>query len=105
MTDSGPSRRQSFQGTLEEALEWLDARNPDSSVVMRLRERAKWLESRSFATLDGSIEREAADTIERLLTFIRDRVGAGSAEILSKMQVFIRDETTTGDGGGQGGNY
>lgn len=37
------------------------------SIVIRLQERAKWLESRSFATLDASIEREAASTIEELL--------------------------------------
>lgn len=34
------------------------------SVVVRLRERANWLESRSFAVLDGSMEREAADMLE-----------------------------------------
>jgi len=37
------------------------------SIGIRLRERAKWLESRSFATLDASIEREAASTIDELL--------------------------------------
>ena len=37
------------------------------SIIIRLQERAKWLESRSFATLDASIEREAASTIEELL--------------------------------------
>ena len=37
---------------------------PVDCIVMRLRERAKWLESRSFATLHGTIEREAADMLE-----------------------------------------
>ena len=35
-------------------------------VVRRLRERAAWLESRSFAELHGTIEREAADRLEQL---------------------------------------
>ena len=32
----------------------------------RLREKAAWLQSRSFAVLDGSVCREAADKIEEL---------------------------------------
>jgi len=35
-------------------------------ITSRLIERAKWLESRSFAELHGDIEREAADIIQDL---------------------------------------
>jgi len=35
-------------------------------LVIRLRERASWLESRSFAELHGDIERQAANAIEEL---------------------------------------
>lgn len=40
---------------------------PEETLVARLRERASWLESRSFAELHGDIEREAAGVIERLV--------------------------------------
>lgn len=39
---------------------------PVGDIVLRLRERAMWLESRSFARLTADIEREAADVIEGL---------------------------------------
>lgn len=42
-------------------------------LVRRLRERASWLESRSFAELHGTIEREAADTLEALTEGLRRR--------------------------------
>ena len=40
-------------------------------VVMQLRERASWLESRSFATLHGTVERDSADFILRLWDFVQ----------------------------------
>jgi hypothetical protein len=40
------------------------------SIVRRLRERAAWLESRSFAELHGDIEREAADMITELYSLV-----------------------------------
>lgn len=49
--------------------ECADGSAGDVDLPGKLRRRAEWLESRSFATLDGSLEREAADEIERL----RDR--------------------------------
>lgn len=39
---------------------------PINSISTRLRERARWLESRSFSVLDGEVEREAADVIDDL---------------------------------------
>ena len=34
------------------------------SIITRLREHARWLETRSFAYLDGSLEWDAADILE-----------------------------------------
>ena len=42
----------------------IDISAPAHPIFARLRERAKWLESRSFAVLNGGIEREAADMLE-----------------------------------------
>lgn len=49
-------------------------------LVRRLRERASWLESRSFAELHGTIEREAADALESLTEGLRRRCEESIAE-------------------------
>lgn len=45
-----------------------------TTLPQRLQERADWLESRSFAQLDGVIEREAAGEIEWLRAIV-DPIG------------------------------
>lgn len=49
-------------------------------LVRRLRERASWLESRSFAELHGTIEREAADALELFAKELRRRCNEATAE-------------------------
>lgn len=54
------------EGTLRRSIE-------NADIVERLREWATWLETRSFAVLDGNLAREAADMIEQLREDICDR--------------------------------
>ena len=49
-------------------------------ISRNLRDRAKWLESRSFAEIRGNIEREAADAIDAMRKEI-ERLREGLTEI------------------------